>query len=66
MWQYDPNGTVAQKWLVKDAGNGYVYLVSGTGLYLDVNGCYTADGTNVQGWSGNGTAAQRWKLIPVG
>lgn len=66
VWQYDPNGTVAQKWLVKDAGNGYVYLVSGTGLYLDVNGGYTADGTNVQGWSGNGTAAQRWKLIPVG
>ena len=63
---YEPNGTAAQRWLVKDAGNGYVYLVSGTGLYLDVNGACPSNGTNIQGWGGNGTSAQRWRLIRVG
>ena len=28
VWQCTPNNSDAQKWLLKDAGNGYVYLVS--------------------------------------
>ncbi|OGO88069.1 MAG: hypothetical protein A2Y15_04020 [Clostridiales bacterium GWF2_36_10] len=33
-----------------------------SGLYLDVNGGYTASGTNVQIWSENTSNAQKWQI----
>lgn len=64
--QYSIDGTSAQNWMIKDAGDGYYYIVNSNGLYLDVSGGENANGTNLQGWIGNGTAAQKWKLISVG
>ena len=52
--------------MLKDTGDGYFYIINKAGLYLDVNGGYSANGTNIQGWIGNGSKAQKWKLIPVG
>ena len=51
--------------MLKDAGDGYAYVVNKSGLYLDVNGTFSDNGTNVQVWTGNGSVAQKWKLIPV-
>ena len=63
----------AQQWQIKDAGNGAYYVINRNGLFLDVNGGTMADGTNIQGYVGNRTAAQKWvfnkvsveKTVPV-
>ena len=61
---YESNGTAAQRWQVKDAGNGYVYLVNaGSGKVLDVKSGKTVSKTNVQQYARNATRAQKW--IPV-
>lgn len=66
VWQYDNNGTVAQQWILEDAGNGYFYIVSKcNGLYLDIAGANIANGTNIQLYEGNSTNAQKFKLVEV-
>ena len=61
--QYENNNSNAQKWVLRDAGNGYFYIVAVySGLYLDVAGASTANGTNVQVYTGNGTKAQKFKF----
>ncbi len=53
-----------QAWQILDYGNGYVSLISkATGLYMDVLGANTANETNIQVTGGNGTNAQKFKLI---
>ena len=52
-----------QLWSFEDAGDGYVYIKSKTGYYLDVSGGFTDNQTNIHVWTGNGTDAQRWKLV---
>ncbi len=66
VWQYTPNGTPAQQWLIADAGDGYVHIISNlpNNLYLDLDGNNPASGTNIKIWPANGTTAQDWKLIP--
>ncbi len=55
-----------QKWTFEVAGNGYYRIKSlATGLYLDLTGGATSNGTNVQIYQGNGTAAQMFKLDKV-
>ena len=63
---YEQNHTDAQKWIIKESGDGTYYnLITPRGYnYLDVTGAATADGTNVQTYTGNGTNAQKWKFIP--
>lgn len=64
VWQYASNHSDAQKWVLKDAGNGYFYIVAVySGLYLDVAGASTANGTNVQLYTGNNTKAQKFKFV---
>ncbi len=64
VWQHASNHSNAQKWVLKDAGNGYFYIVAVySGLYLDVAGASTANGTNVQLYTGNGTKAQKFKFV---
>ena len=49
---------------LKDAGDGYFYIKDKAhGLYLDVSGAASKDGTNVQFYKGNKSDAQKWKLI---
>ena len=60
VWLYQYNGTLAQQWYIKEAGNGRYYIVSrlNHNYVLDVNGASSASGTNIQIWPKNGTSAQ--------
>ena len=40
-------------------------VVLGTSAVLDLNGASKEDNGKIQVWTGNGTAAQQWKLVPV-
>ena len=64
VWQYDSNLSDAQKWIIKETGDGYFYIISKcNGLYLDVTGGVANPATNIQVWIGNGTKAQKWKFV---
>lgn len=55
-----------QKWSFESLGNGYYRIKSkANGLYLDVAGNGTANGTNVQAYKGNGSVAQQFKLNKI-
>lgn len=61
--QYAGNGSIAQQWILQEAGNGYYYIVSkGNGLYLDVAGGNAKNGANIQVYEGNKTKSQKFKL----
>lgn len=75
VWQYDWNGSAAQLWILHVGTHGcragmspvifenYAHSTNDTaGLVLDVGGAGTANGTNIQGYSWNGTNAQRFCL----
>lgn len=68
--QYPSNGTDAQRWFLRDAGNGY-YIQSALGNWvLDVSGAATSDGTPITLYSPNGSDAQKFmvagtKEVPV-
>lgn len=66
--QYEDNGNDAQKWIIKESGDGkWFYIISKcNGLYLDVDDGNSANGTNVQMWSGNETNAQKWRFVAWG
>lgn len=63
--QYTPDGTAVQNWTLRDAGDGAYYIVNSNGLYLDAANGTIANGTNVQGWTGNESDAQKWLFIAV-
>lgn len=44
------------------SGATYKLINTNSGKALDVNAAGTADGTNVQIWTDNGTVAQQWKV----
>jgi hypothetical protein len=51
-----------QKWQFIDAGNGYYYIKSKLGTYLDVQNANSAAGTIIWMYSFNGSNAQKWRL----
>ena len=60
-------GGLSQKWCVKPAGNGR-YVVSSAmdcSMVLDVSGGVAQNGSVVQAYADNGTAAQRWTFEPA-
>lgn len=59
---YDWHGGDNQLWKFVSAGDGYFYIQSKLGYYLDVWNNRTADGTNVQIYQFNGGSNQKWKL----
>lgn len=64
VWQYTRNQTVAQKWIIEDAKDGYVYIKSKCNdLYMDVQYGEKKNGTNIQVYTGNGTTAQKFKFV---
>lgn len=68
VWQYDRNGTNAQKWKfqVVDKAKKYFYIKSRlNNLNLDVFQEGNFDGANIQVWSPNRTNAQKYKLEKV-
>lgn len=68
VWQYAYNGTDAQRWRVVANADGSYTLLSalraadGGALALDVRGGLLANGTPLQLWGANDTAAQCWYL----
>ena len=61
--QTEYNGNEEQLWSFEVAGNGYYKIKSkSTGLYLDVDGNRTTNGTNVQVYAGNASNAQQFKF----
>lgn len=63
--QWDANGTDAQKWYVRDAGNGYVIQSALGNWVLDVDRASTANRTSVRLYSSNDSRAQRFLLSSV-
>lgn len=63
VWQYDSNGTDAQKWImVKNQDDTYSFISKLNGLALDVSGGSTEDGANVQVYEFNESNAQKFVL----
>ena len=59
---YDLNNSYAQHFLITfhPEDDSYSIMDNKSGKYLDVNGGHSANGTNIQQYSGNNTLAQRW------
>ncbi len=60
-------GGLSQKWCVKAAGNGQ-YVISSAmdcSMVIDVSGGVAQNGSVVQAYADNGTAAQRWSFAPA-
>jgi peptidoglycan/xylan/chitin deacetylase (PgdA/CDA1 family) len=68
VWQYAPNNTLAQKWVIEAAQNGEGYVIRSAlskNLVLDVSGARTADGTTIQVYTRNNTPAQTFFFIDL-
>lgn len=63
--QYTPDGTAVQNWVLQEAGSGAYYMVNSNGLYMDVANGTVANGTNIQGWTGNESNAQKWVFVAI-
>ena len=60
------NKSDAQKWIIKDVGNGYYSIISlCNNLSLDVYNASTVNGTKIQLYESNGTNAQKFKFNEV-
>ena len=60
-------GGLSQKWCIKSVGNGQ-YVISSAmdcSMVLDVSGGVAQNGSAVQAYTDNGTAAQRWSFEPA-
>ena len=67
IWQYDENGTDAQKWEILPAGDGaYYILAKKNGKVIDVQYGSMQNGTNVWLYSQNGTNAQKFNFLKSG
>ncbi len=60
--QYEHHKGGSQQFRFYDAGNGYCYIKSKLGTYLDVANGDNVSNTNVWAYSFNGSNAQKWKL----
>lgn len=61
--QCDYNGNNAQLYRFYDSGDGYCYIKSKLGCYVDVQNGDNFNNANVWAYTFNGTNAQKWKLI---
>lgn len=60
--QYEPNGSDAQKWYLKDSGSGW-YLQSALGNWvLGISGGATSDGTSIALYAPDDSDAQKFVL----
>ena len=63
IWQWEPIVYDAQLFRFYDAGNGYCYIKSKLGCYMDVAYEINENGANVWAHEFLGSTAQKWKLI---
>ncbi len=61
--QYKSSDQLSQYWYLMADGDGYAICNVTTGLALDVKGGRAANGSNVQLYTPNGSAAQRWLMV---
>lgn len=61
--QFTWNGGKAQLFRFESAGNGYYYIRSKVGTYIDLRGGKPNNGTSVWMYKSNKRNAQKWKLI---
>ena len=61
--QYSYNGTLAQKWVVRNNGDGtYSFVNAGNGKCLDITSGRIVSGANLQQYTDNGSLAQKFRL----
>lgn len=67
VWQYACNDTDAQKWAVSSNGDGTFSVESALApsMVLDVSSAADWDGVNIQLYTANASAAQRFEFIPA-
>lgn len=64
VWQYEYNGSTAQKWFITMNDNGsYSIHSKASGLCLDVENGNLANGSNVRLYESNNSIAQEFKFI---
>lgn len=64
--QYDANNTLAQRWYLRDTGNGGMYIQSAlNNLVIDLSGANTSNGTKFRLWSPNLSQAQQFIFSTV-
>lgn len=63
--QTNYSGSNTQKWAVHEAADGIVLVNKATGLAVDIAGAKYANGTNIQAYKRNNSAAQIFKLDSV-
>ena len=64
---FSNNGTNAQKWQIKNNGDGtYTLINPQSNKALDVNGASKSRESNTQIYESNGTCAQKWRIANSG
>ncbi|MBQ8927073.1 MAG: RICIN domain-containing protein [Oscillospiraceae bacterium] len=60
---YTNNQTRNQKWILRDAGDGYYYIISAySGYCADLSSGIAEKGRNIAQYTYNGSNAQKWKF----
>lgn len=64
IWQYDENGTNAQKWGISHIEKSLykISAKSNSNFFIDLDGACPTEGTNIQIYEWNNTLAQKWHL----
>jgi len=62
-WSGYSTGAVQTQWAIDSVGNGYYYVRSKAGNYIDNSGGYAKAGNNVITYLWNGSNAQKWKFV---
>ena len=62
VWQWEWNGTDAQKWIIKKHGDVYSIIAKASGKCLDVFWGSVYNGSNIQIYESNNTQAQKFKI----
>lgn len=66
VYQYELNGTDAQKWeIIKNDNGSYSIISKLNGLYLDIHNGDITNGANVQVYENNGSIAQQFNFIEI-
>jgi hypothetical protein len=65
VWQYDADGTAAQRWFIRDSGAGYCLQSALGNWVLDINGASSGNGTPITLYAPNGSSAQKFVLASV-
>jgi hypothetical protein len=62
---WESNSSDEENWIFEDAGNGYVYIRSKLGYYLDLQGDNPVNRANIQIYNYIASNSQKWKLKRV-